>query len=338
MLRLSSLLRTAAVLAGLTGLLSCSPTLEIEVDNTPSPTPQVVLTLYHTPTTVPATPFPTLVPEIPATPVPTPTPVTYTILRGDTLGGIALRLGVELPDLLAANPGIDPQFLRVGDALVVPQPGDIPLLIPTPTPYPLPAAGPVCYRQGDGGLWCVLTVTNDRPEGVESLAGWIGLYDASGRQVQARTALPPLNLLLPGQVAPLTASFEPPLPEHVQVRGGVLTLLPVGAADDRYLPAAVEGQNIHLEEGGRQATIVGRVSLPEGAEPAVVWMAAVLYGPQGEVVGMRKWDLGRVCPLRVTSAETGKEVLAPACLFFELPVYSQGPEIRRVEILVEARP
>lgn len=47
--------------------------------------------------------------------------VTHTVVSGDTLWAIALRYGVELSDLLAANPGIkNPNLIYVGEQVVIP--------------------------------------------------------------------------------------------------------------------------------------------------------------------------------------------------------------------------
>jgi len=49
-----------------------------------------------------------------------PLPQRYTIQAGDTLGAIAVQHGVSVEDLIAANPGIDPQRLQIGAEIVIP--------------------------------------------------------------------------------------------------------------------------------------------------------------------------------------------------------------------------
>lgn len=62
---------------------------------------------------------------------------TYTIRGGDTLAGIASRLGVSLEDLRAANPAIDPATLRAGQVINLPQ---LPDEAPTQAAPSTPAA------------------------------------------------------------------------------------------------------------------------------------------------------------------------------------------------------
>ncbi len=47
----------------------------------------------------------------------------YTIQAGDTFYKIALKLGISLASLLAANPGVDPQRLRIGQVIRIPVTG-----------------------------------------------------------------------------------------------------------------------------------------------------------------------------------------------------------------------
>lgn len=57
----------------------------------------------------------------------------YTIQPGDTLNYIALRLEKSVPRIMAANPGIDPYNLRVGQVICIPAcpPNHRPIIIQT---------------------------------------------------------------------------------------------------------------------------------------------------------------------------------------------------------------
>lgn len=60
---------------------------------------------------------------------------TYTIRSGDTLAGIASRLGITLEDLRTANPDIDPGALRSGQVINLPQlPDNAPTAAATTAP------------------------------------------------------------------------------------------------------------------------------------------------------------------------------------------------------------
>ncbi len=67
---------------------------------------------------------PTPQPEVTAPPTPTPSPPTeYTVRKGDTLWSIAERLlgsSKRWPEIVAANPGIQPRRLPVGRKLTLP--------------------------------------------------------------------------------------------------------------------------------------------------------------------------------------------------------------------------
>ncbi len=78
--------------------------------NSPAPTP--------TPTPVPTpTPIPTPTPA----PQPTPTPArTHTVAGGETLASIARKYKLTVSALQAANPGVNPKKLRVGQTLNLP--------------------------------------------------------------------------------------------------------------------------------------------------------------------------------------------------------------------------
>jgi hypothetical protein len=84
-------------------------------------------------------------------PLASPTPFTYTVQSGDTMGGIALKFGVSLVDLEAANPGVLPNTMSIGVSaqitlagaegeVLVSQPALLPLnILPPDASLPLAA-------------------------------------------------------------------------------------------------------------------------------------------------------------------------------------------------------
>lgn len=77
------------------------------------------------PSTISAPPTGTLPPAASPTSsailLPTPTPILYTVQRGDTLGGIALRFGVTVEAIQALN-NMENTFIYVGQVLQIPAP------------------------------------------------------------------------------------------------------------------------------------------------------------------------------------------------------------------------
>jgi LysM repeat protein len=101
-----------------------------------------------------------LIPPPTATPTPSPTPreatlvfsptpseLIYVVQQGDTVIGIAQKLGVSASVILAANDIQNPDEIREGDQLVIPL-GGVAQAAPTPGgPTPLPNYGPVTLLQ-----------------------------------------------------------------------------------------------------------------------------------------------------------------------------------------------
>jgi LysM repeat protein len=70
------------------------------------------------------------------------TGTVYTVQRGDTLIGIALRLQVAMWDIVLANNIANPSLIYVGQSLVIPGGGTAPNRTPIATPTSEPAATP----------------------------------------------------------------------------------------------------------------------------------------------------------------------------------------------------
>jgi LysM repeat protein len=69
---------------------------------------------------------------IPVTPAPGPCPggFLHTVTISDTFYSIARRYGIAVPALAAANPGVDPNRLRIGQQICVPAPAPAPIPCP----------------------------------------------------------------------------------------------------------------------------------------------------------------------------------------------------------------
>lgn len=130
------------------------------------------------------------VPTATATIPPSPTPVTYTVKAGDTLGAIALELGVPLQNLMAANGLSNPDTLSAGQVLIVPSleeqamatlsPVEQVLARPTAAPTRAPQAPQVkirgAYARGDLQNEFVYL---ENLGGVAAMEGWV-LEDGAG--------------------------------------------------------------------------------------------------------------------------------------------------------------
>jgi LysM repeat protein len=99
------------------GVGTASPSPSVEPTATVAPTPQPTPTPTATPV---VTPSPTVEPT--ATPAPAPTPIVYVVKAGDQLQRIADRYGVTVKAIQEANNISDPNLIRVGQKLVIPQP------------------------------------------------------------------------------------------------------------------------------------------------------------------------------------------------------------------------
>ena len=73
-------------------------------------------------------------------PVPCPGGTLYTIKAGDTYFSLASRFGITVEALVAANPGVDPNALRVGQQICIP---------PSTTPVPCPGGTLYTIKAGD---------------------------------------------------------------------------------------------------------------------------------------------------------------------------------------------
>jgi LysM repeat protein len=257
--------------------------------------------------------------------LPTPTPFAYTVRQGETISSIALKFGVSMDDLIAANPEISPDIMPVGIVLKIPGNPINPSGEATPTPAPFIVEQAVCYPTASKGLWCFALVRHDFPDLMENISAQVTLVDSNGGFLAAQTALLPLNILPPNTSLPLSVYFAPEIPVEAMPQVQVLTAIRLSLNDPRYLPATINNTLVQIDSDGHFAQISGEVHLPAESNAATkTWVAAVAYDENGRVVGVRRWEGGGIQP-------GGK-------IRFEMTVASLGGVLRRVEFAVECRP
>jgi hypothetical protein len=193
-------------------------------------------------------------------------------------------------------------------------------LLSTPAPLEI---GPVRCLPSNGGTVCLAPVRNTYAETVENVKLQMTLFDPAGNPLGSQDAFLPLNILGPGRALP-AAAFFPGADGQTQAQVRLLSATRLSVTDERYQRAALQNLLVKIAWDGLSASLRGQISLPAEARPVGrLWLAAVAYGADGQIVGYRRWE----------SAQT----LRPeAALDFEMSVYSLGPSIARVDVQFEA--
>jgi len=168
-----------------------APTTAVPTD-TPVPTAVSVIvpTVVFTSTSVPTAPAPTRTPA--ATVLPASAPGTYTVQWGDTLGKIALKFGVTTQAIVAANPGLNPNYIVPGQVLVIPAAGGAEMPEPTAS-----AAQPAA---------CTPTYTVQRGDWFYAIARRFGVSVTA--LAQANPSINS-NIVYPGQVLNIPCGTNP---------------------------------------------------------------------------------------------------------------------------------
>jgi LysM repeat protein len=257
---------------------------------------------------------------------PSPTPETYSVRANDTFLAIALAYGLSREELLAANPGLNPDLLSIGQQLLIPAPGGqgTATPIPTPTPLPLQMAAPRCFPNASGGLWCLVTVTNTTGSAVEGLSGLLTLIDTGGEPLVTVPIFPPLNVVPADQVMVLAAYLSPPVPAHSGVAATLTMAVPVQEAESRY--ALLDWTVVRSQPSADRQSWESGIEIRLPADSATTWRVAVTIlalDDQGQVIGFAKWE-------PAAALRPGEQTET------DLTVYSLGPAIERVQVLPEA--
>ena len=255
----------------------------------------------------------------------------HTVKQGETVSGIALLYGVTVDAILAANPKLNPNLMVVGSTLVVPAGGGAKAPageLPTATRLPVRLDGVHCAAVQGGGAWCFVVAHNPQKIRVESVSVIIRIANDKGNGMVSQVAFAMLNLLPAGGTLPLAVYFPPPVPNNIQASAELLTALPVNAGDDRYLPVKLGEEKTDILPDGLSANVSGTVTLDKSSARAQhVWVLMIAYDASGQVIGLRRWEMGSAQVLK-----PGKQMA------YAETVYSTGGKIAKVTTMAEARP
>jgi LysM repeat protein len=264
----------------------------------PQSTPTTVVT-QALPTTRP-TSTPRATPTLsPATPPPqaeagvTPTPIVYIVQAGDTLIPIANKFGVSVADVIAANGGLNPATLQIGQRLTIPSGALSPgasnaeqTLLPSPTPLPYQIRGENAILTAAGSLEVLGEVFNNTGTPLTNVQLLVLLKDDADQTLQRQAAFVARDVIPPNETSPFRILFSAP-PANFKT----FTLLPLRAE-----PGSVDGyarvtiDNPAGTPNGVQFKVVGQAKNADAQSIRALRLIVTAYDAQRKVIGYRSVD------------------------------------------------
>ncbi len=226
-----------------------------------------------------------------STPFPTPSPMPqyHTVQAGETMSSIALLYGLNMNDVVLANPDIHPNAMVVGmQVLIPPKTESTAATSYSSTPAPVALSDPTCVKEKSGGLWCFMIAENENEFAVENVLVEITLGDENASQLIAQIAAAPLNMLPSKGQLPLSAYFPPPIPQPYRYSYLLKSAIPV-EDESRYIETEILEQTVTISEDGFVAQISARVFVNGTVgETVQVWLSAAALDDGENIIGVRR--------------------------------------------------
>jgi LysM repeat protein len=225
----------------------------------------------------------------PAPPPPASTPLVHVARAGDTLWDIAVRYGTTVEALASANGLANPSFIRVGQAIAIPQaaasnPPSTPA-VPAPPLAPTPAVVHVVQR-GET-LWAISARYG---VSIASIVQANGLANASFIRTGQSLTIPSATPASAAAPAPAASGLSPAMAAAVAARGASRDLLLAAAAEFGVAPAFVLAVAWH--ESGWQPGVVsyaGAVGLMQLMPATADWVADTMLG-ESTAISDPRWN------------------------------------------------
>ena len=287
---MTKMMRVFSLVMALIPLAACGEV--VTPQPTAATTPAATSPTAAPPTIRPTATAPLTPPPATETPLPTATPVIHVVQAGETLLSIAFTYEVSLQALQAANGIENPQFLQVGQRLVIPiggaetqvSPG---LLLPTPTPLPFQLEGIALHETPVGSLWCMGDIVNTTGFTLTNVQVHVALFDAAGERLTEVDAFADADLIPPGERSPFRVLFTNPPPGWATPQVSIVRGEVAGALDTSYVPIAIT--ELDGQPSGSQLRVSGVVQNTSADRPAgSVNVIVTTYDAQGLVTGVRQ--------------------------------------------------
>lgn len=273
-------------------VVGCSATHEEAPTVPPTIPPRVTLTVR-----IPITPLPLDVLPIPSpttAPFTSPTPLIYVLQPGDTLLSVARQFGVPIAALQAANSGLAPHSLQIGQAIVIPNPQFNPAgspIRPTATPLPLPVFPPACYEMPTNRVVCLGRVQNHLQQPVGRVSVRVTLIGKDGGWLAEGEAGIEQSVIPPGQSAPYRILFQADWRDYA---GAMVALRSAELIGTTFVSPTVEDERGQWANGRYSLTALIRNSSPQAMR--LHRALITLYNSAGQITGYRVVQLNHVLP------------------------------------------
>lgn len=281
----------------------------------PSAYPRVTLTVGRLPTarvsTAPTRAAPPAITSE-AGAASSPTPQQYTVQPGESWSEIAERFDIEIEALQSANRAIT--TLTPGQALT----------IPTPTPLPLLVQPPTCYETPPGSLICLGSVDNPLTFPVESVALEVRLIQDDGSIAHRARSTVEQSSIPSGSFAPYQATFEASSGDYA--RADAILISATRGAEDRFVLLLV--QDVTGEALDGQIIVSATIYNPGPQNAEILRAFVTLLDSAQRVTGYRVFTFDEAEPLAAGAQMPMRLELTP-------PVPDAAPEYA---LYVEARP
>jgi hypothetical protein len=133
-----------------------------------------------------------------------------------------LQYGIELEDLILANPSINPNFLSIGITMTIPISNETTTQIPIAS-LNLELESLDCYTEPLGPAWCLASLVNEHSQSYVNVSVSLSTLNSEESLVERVPASTPVQYFPSGAVMPFGFYFPNGITDDVQYSLNILT-------------------------------------------------------------------------------------------------------------------